>query len=116
MKQNWIKIMGVTEQLRRFVGDEEVDDLVTLKNDYWKLLLKTRRVIKGLMASSKLQKQNVDLTLRLLDTFKKNKDEFNPQEKAQYDECIDTLSEWIDQRTLVELIEDWDKMIQKLQV
>ena len=111
MKENWIKIMGVIEQLRKFVGNEEIDDLVKLKNGYWELLLETRSTVKGLMASSKIQKQNVDLLLGLLDTFKKNKDEFSHRETKLYNECIDTLSKWIDQEKLVKLLKDWKEMI-----
>ena len=108
--------MKICAQLRKFVGDQEVDDLVALKEEYRQLLLKTRSVVRKLMNSSNRQKQNVESLLKLLESFSKNKNEFNKQDKLQYDECINHLSNRIDQDDLVKVIKGWENMIVKLQV
>ena len=50
-----------------------MDDLEAIKNDYRDLLLKTRTVVRKLVVSSKLQRENAQQLLQLIKSFDTNK-------------------------------------------
>ena len=116
MKENWIKIADRSSELRAMVGDKEMDELSTILNKYRSLLSQTKSVVIGLLESSEIQKENCQEMVDLIKVFARNKYAFNVQEEMQYEDCIKTLGEWIDESDLCKLIKSWIEIMKVLEV
>eukprot|EP01084_Bolivina_argentea_P091465 164653_1 len=115
MKQNWVNIADRCTMLREIVGDKEMNELSATLNDYRMLLYTTQSVVTGLLESSDIQKENCEELLDLIESFVRDKYKFDLQQEKEYEDCMKTLGQWIDESDLWKLIKLWMKLITELQ-
>eukprot|EP01083_Nonionella_stella_P315634 1140705_1 len=116
MGSEWRGLMQQEGEITKAVGKEEMDKLKNIRLRYFLLLLETKNVIIGLLEESKIQKENVTDSLRVVKIAKEEGEaKLSESDRLVYDDSIRGLGQWIDQSELIDITKKWHGLCEELQ-
>ena len=80
---------------------------------FQELLTTTKKTIKNVTEQAKIQHESLEDLIENIDAFASNNSQFD---KSEFNDSINTLSQWISDKAVSKLIENWDVFCKECQV
>ena len=119
------KTFDIIPSLQQFAGKEEIARLHAIFCQFTELLTATKKTVKNVTEQAKIQRESLEDLIENIQDFERSLNNNNNNnnningsqfDKEEFNDSLNTLSQWISDKAVSVLIEKWEVFCKQCQV